>query len=204
MHQIAWIQVKNVQKCSRARFTLNGVNRMTGVSYFCPYLRVHLIRNVPLVISTTFYRYSIIYYILLSALYTIQADPTRPTGPGATDPAQAGPTRHDPGPTRLHSTPDSSQNEGRITRPRYPISTAQSPDSTTPRWNNSRGKPNSGERRKIEDIYRQENNALCPNCRGSHTASYKGWSEIWTSQSYHQNPGQRKGFIRWRRAIECS
>ena len=78
--------------------------------FFCPYLRFRLIRNVP-EISTTFYRYSIIYPILLSATLHNTSRP---------DPTRRGLTRSDatrPGPTRLHSSPDSSQNEGRITRP---------------------------------------------------------------------------------------
>ena len=90
--------------------------------------------------------------------YTIEADLTRPdpARSGVIDPAWPDPVRRDPtrpDPARLYSTPDSSQYEGRVTRPHYPISTAQSRDQTTPRWNNSRGKPNCGERRKIKDNY---------------------------------------------------
>ena len=58
---------------------------------------------------------SILYYIPYSNVSTpAQYKPTRP------DPTRRGLTRSDatrPGPTRLHSSPDSSQNEGRITRP---------------------------------------------------------------------------------------
>ena len=91
VHQIAWIQVKNVQKCSREGLTQNWVNRMTGVSYFCPYLRFYFIRNVP-AISTTFYRYFIISHILMSAPLhnTSRPNPARP------DPVRRDPTRPDP------------------------------------------------------------------------------------------------------------